>query len=78
MADEADNLVLHYLPRLDEKVDQLHEDMREVKARLGRLETGQADLQVQLAEHSVRFDRLNARLDRIERRLELADPATPG
>jgi hypothetical protein len=27
----------------------------------------------QLAEHSVRFDRVNARLERIERRLDLVE-----
>jgi hypothetical protein len=40
-----------------------------------RIETSLADVHVQLAEHSVRFDWIAARLDRIEPRLELVEPA---
>lgn len=77
MADEPDSLTLRYLRSIDTKVDALQGDMREVKTRIGRLETGMADLQVQLAEHSVRFDRISARLDRIEKRLDLVDSGAP-
>jgi hypothetical protein len=73
MAEEPENLVLHYLRRLDEKVDQLREDNREIKARLGQVEATVAQVHVSLAEHSLRFDRLHYRLERIERRLDLVD-----
>jgi chromosome segregation ATPase len=76
MADEPDNMVLVYLRRLDEKVDQVRDDIRELKTRMGRVEVSLADVHGQLAEHSVRFDRLGARLERIERRLELREAAT--
>jgi predicted nucleic acid-binding Zn-ribbon protein len=64
MADEPDNIILVYLRRLDEKVDRLADDMREVKQRLGILEQ-------QYAVLSARIDRLDQRVERIERRLDL-------
>ncbi len=66
MAESQDNIVLVYLRRLDEKVDRLADDMREVKARLGILEQ-------QYASVSSRIDRIEARLERIERRLDLQE-----
>lgn len=64
MVDEPDSLVLRYLRRIDEKVDRLSDDMREVKQRLGSLEEISASL-------SRRADRLDERVERIERRLDL-------
>jgi uncharacterized coiled-coil protein SlyX len=79
---EAENLTLHYLRRLDEKVDRLGVDMREVKERLGNLEHQQAFFERQLAQAttqwaqvSTRIDRIELRLDRIERRLDLISPS---
>lgn len=66
MAESPENLVLTYLRRLDEKVDRLAEDMREVKSRIGILES-------QYANVSNRLDRLDERMGRIENRLGLAD-----
>ena len=44
MADEPDNLIVRYLRRLDEKVDRLLDDMREVKQRLSSVEVSVAHL----------------------------------
>lgn len=77
MDDNVENHTLAFLRRLDAKLDQVLKDVSEVRARLGQLETGQAQIQVTLAEHSVRFDRMNERLSRIERRLDMHDPAIP-
>lgn len=66
MVEDPENLVLTYLRRLDEKIDRLAEDMREVKSRLGILES-------QYANVSNRLDRLDERMGRIENRLGLAD-----
>ena len=66
MSELPDNIVLVYLRRIDEKVDALREDMREVKSRLGILESQYASL-------SNRQDRMEMRLDRIERRLDLVE-----
>lgn len=77
MADETENLSLVFLRRIDANVACLNDDMREVKERLGILETQQAQLHTQYASLSNRIDRVEVRLDRIERRLELAEPASP-
>ncbi|PKQ06715.1 MAG: hypothetical protein CVT72_05640 [Alphaproteobacteria bacterium HGW-Alphaproteobacteria-11] len=66
MVENPENLVPTYLRRLDEKVDRLAEDMREVKSRIGILES-------QYANVSNRLDRLDERMGRIENRLGLAD-----
>ena len=73
MADEPDNLVVRYLRRLDEKVDRLLDDMREVKQRLSSVEVSVAHLHGDFAAQSGRIDRLENRLDRIEHRLDLRD-----
>lgn len=66
VTDQPDNIVLIYLRRLDEKIDRLSDDMREVKQRLGHLEEQNASM-------SRRIDRLDFRLDRVERRLDIAE-----
>lgn len=71
---EAENLTLHYLRRIDEKVDRLAGDMREVNERLGNLEFSFSGMERPHAELSLRIDRLDVRLERIERRLEISGP----
>ena len=63
MSGEPDNIVLIYLRRLDEKVDRLLDEMRDVKGRLTGVEENLA------AVHR----RIDLRIDRIERRLDLTD-----
>ena len=63
---EPDNVALVYLRRIDEKVDRVIEDVRDIKFRVTNLEEGQAGIQP-------RLDRVEARLDRIERRLDLVE-----
>ena len=63
---EPDNVVLAYPRRIDEKVDRVIDDVRDIKVRVTNLEQGQAGIQR-------RLDRVEARLDRIERRLDLVD-----
>ena len=63
---EPDNVVLAYPRRIDEKVDRVIDDVRDIKVRVTNLEEGQAGIQR-------RLDRVEARLDRIERRLDLVD-----
>ena len=65
MAD-ADNVVLEHWRHIRSTVDGLRDDMREVKGRLGILESQYANL-------SNRLDRLDGRVERIEQRLNLAD-----
>jgi chromosome segregation ATPase len=71
MAENIESLTLTYLRRIDEKVDRLANDMREVKERLGILEEQYATLERQYASVSRRLDTLDQRVERIERRLDL-------
>ncbi|MBV9741117.1 MAG: hypothetical protein JOZ30_15885 [Hyphomicrobiales bacterium] len=66
MADEPERLLLRQLPRMDEKLDRLIDDVHDVKVRLTAVEEG-------LAGVNRRVDRVETRLDRIEKRLELVD-----
>ncbi|MFE0756955.1 hypothetical protein ACFW16_23540 [Inquilinus sp. NPDC058860] len=66
MTDETTNLVLEHLRHIRGGIDDLRQDMREVKTRLGLLEQ-------QYAVISGRLDRLTDRVERIERRLDLAE-----
>ncbi len=66
MPDQPDALVLALLRKLDEKLDRVSDDLREIKTRVGILEQ-------QYASMSNRIDRIESRLERIERRLELAE-----
>jgi predicted nucleic acid-binding Zn-ribbon protein len=63
---EVENLFVDHVNHMRSAIDGLREDMREVKTRLGILES-------QYASMSIRLDRLDARVKRIERRLDLAD-----
>lgn len=63
---EPDNIVLEYLRAIRATQERHSEDLREIKGRLGILESQYASL-------SNRLDRLDERVSRIEKRLELAD-----
>ena len=65
MAD-SDNIVLEHLRHIRAAVDDMRDDMREVKGRLGILESQYANL-------SNRLDRVDGRIERIEKRLNLTD-----
>ena len=66
MAEEPDNIVLVYLRRIDEKVDRLTDEVRDLKVRATNVEEG-------LAGVHRRLDRIEDRVERVERRLDLND-----
>ncbi len=66
MSEQPDNLVLVYLRRIDEKLDRLSDEVRDVKMRATTLEES-------LAGVNRRLERVETRLDRIERRLDLVE-----
>ena len=66
MAEEPDNIVLHYLRRFDERQERMATDLHDIKGRLTNVEENQTIV------HR-RLDRIEDRLDRIEKRLELID-----
>jgi hypothetical protein len=63
---EVENIVLEHLRHIRRAVDETREDVREIKLRVGTLEREVAQVQVKLAEHSMRIDRLVERAERIE------------
>jgi hypothetical protein len=79
MSDEPENLILAMLRRLDDKVDSLGLDLRDVKHRLTAVEISVANLAATEASHyanvALRVDRVDDRLERIEKRLDLVEPA---
>lgn len=70
MAEPSLELLMQMVQKVLDGQRDLREDMREVKARMGRLETDVAQLHVYMAEQSTRLDRVSERLERMERRLE--------
>lgn len=69
MAEDATNLILERLRRMDAKMDALQRDVSEIKGRVGDLE----GLYSLYAGLSRRVDRIGDRLERIERRLDIVD-----
>ena len=69
MTTEPTNLVIEHLRYIRGAVDSLRDDMREIKTRLGILES-------QYASVSSRIDRIDDRLERVERRLNLTETAS--
>lgn len=66
MAEEPENITLRYLRRIDEKLDTLIADLRDLKIRTTNTEEG-------LAGINRRLDRLDDRVARIEKRLDLVE-----
>jgi hypothetical protein len=66
VTDQPESLVLVYLRRIDEKLDRLIEEVRDLKVRMTAVET-------QIGHLHVADAGINGRLDRIEARLDLVD-----
>jgi predicted nucleic acid-binding Zn-ribbon protein len=62
----TDNLILEHLRAIRGVLDRHTEDLREIKVRLGILESQYASL-------SNRLDRMDERVARIEKRLDLVE-----
>lgn len=73
MAEPTLDLLMQMVQRVLDSQRETREDIREIKARLGRLETEVAGLHGFLAEQSIRLDRFSDRLERVERRLQIVD-----
>jgi hypothetical protein len=73
MADDSSNLALEQLRALRSDVDEMPDDVREVKRRLTSLEVFVASLHGDFAGQSARIDWVELRLERIEHRLNSRD-----
>lgn len=71
--------LLRRLRQLNEKLDRLAGDTRDVKQRMTAMEQQLSHFAATEASHyasvALRLDRIEDRLDRVERKLEAADPA---
>jgi len=65
MADQPDNIMLAMLRKIDQRTDDIAEDLHDLKVRLTSVGDG-------LAGVNRRLDRLENRVERIEKRLELS------
>lgn len=77
----VENLVLEHLRHIRARVDQIGDDVGELKMRMSNVEAGIARVRrevLQADETDIRqqmtLDKLTARIERIERRLDLAEP----
>lgn len=71
MSPATENLVLEHLRAIRATQDRHTEDFREIKGRLGIVETQIGILTAQYAVISNRLDRMEERILRIEKRLDL-------
>jgi tetrahydromethanopterin S-methyltransferase subunit G len=78
MTENVENLVLEHLRHIRGRVDQIADDMKDVKLRLSTLESSMSLVRREIligdetgARQQASIDRIMDRLDRIERRLEL-------
>jgi archaellum component FlaC len=63
---EPDNIILEHLRHIGGAIDNMCDDVGEIKQCVGSLEN-------QYANMSNRLDRMDFRIERIERRLDLTD-----
>ena len=76
----TDNLVIEHLCHIRARVDQIADDVTDLKLRMSGLEGAMGRVKREVAygdetdaRQQITLDKLAARIDRIERRLELTD-----
>jgi len=76
----TDNLVIEHLRHIRARVDQIADDVTDLKLRMSGLEGAMGRVKREVAygdetdaRQQITLDKLAARIDRIERRLELTD-----
>lgn len=80
MSDEVENLVLGHLRHIRGRVDQIADDVTDLKHRMTSLEGAMSLIKREVAygdetdaRQQVTLDKLLSRVERIERRLELRE-----
>lgn len=78
--ENVENIILEHLRHMRHKIDQMADDMREVKHRLATVEATQGTilqhtghLASSIAQQQVSFDRMSERIEHIEKRLQLTN-----
>lgn len=83
MSENVESLILEHLRHLRNEIaglrSEMHEEFRDVKLRLGSVETivvslrrDAADQMGDVVRQQLRIDQLTERMERLERRLDLA------
>lgn len=79
--EELASVTLEHLRHIRARVDQIADDVTDLKLRMGGLESAMVLVKREInygdeaaARQQLSIDRLAARVERIERRLELSDP----
>lgn len=79
MAENVENLVIEHLRHIRSRVDQIADDMSDLKQRMSSLETSMVLVKREVAASDetdirlqVSLDKLVERIQRIEKRLELS------
>jgi outer membrane murein-binding lipoprotein Lpp len=80
MSDNMENIVLEHLRHIRSRVDQIADDMSDLKHRMSSLESAMVSVKHEVAHgdetdarQQVTIDKIIDRIQRIERRLELND-----
>jgi outer membrane murein-binding lipoprotein Lpp len=80
MSDNVNNIVLEHLGHIRSRVDQIADDMSDLKHRMSSLESAMVSVKHEVAHgdetdarQQVTLDKIIDRIQRIERRLELND-----
>lgn len=78
MTEQIDSLVLEHLRHIRSRVDQIADDVGDLKQRMSGLESGMNLVKREVvqgdeidARQQITLDKLQTRIERIERRLEL-------
>ncbi len=71
MTEQVESLILELLRAMRADIAQMKEDIRDIKLRVGALESHVANLLSDVLRQNARIDALDGRIGRIEHRLEL-------
>ena len=75
MADNIENLILEQFRRLDQRLENIENDMGDIKLRVNAVEDHMATLVMSVSGINHRLDRIESRVTRIEKCLDLTDVA---
>lgn len=71
--DNIEDFTREFLRRIDNKIDRVENDIRDIKFRVGQIEGTLVHHTGQLAYHTSQFDRLTEDIAVIKKRLDLVD-----